>query len=1148
MLREMVITQIKASDEWLFRDLAPLRDFASKMEIIWDQIEFEDTLLDKLPEEAIARLTTHNKAQKRDSLQRHGIAVLWNSMHLETPQGEQMFYRQMQQLKNACSETIAYGVVFRYLCHTQYEDPNSKYRTDSGPNSVDAQVRAELDQFCCLVKDEDAVETLIDNLNLILSQRGVEPQPGDNYYFCWPQGAMKYHGQKDFYLTGHAQNKQANVLTQSPSGITHKVSRGFRVGNHCANEDPQFRQKTIGLFTIMNDRNLSDVPNHMYKTAMLDRIIYSEDEDGWVRMSYKTTAQYAGLFEWGEGYDDSSLTQIGEDFFMLYDCSTWGQLYKKFGKFDDMIDKLYNDLNGSSSKCDMVATKNRWNHFNNVFRIDADDYLTELEKTVVKIPTEKNSFIDYEKEANLSYVTPVKQVTKQVTKNTPKGRKRTKRTNIQSQKLAEDKRLPPSSPVAGVERAVFTIDVKNVKNMKEFSPALTFGVLDGDLVQGILIQFLDAIRIQDAVFFDLFDDSTQPTKITLKQVIDRKQAILQQPLLDNDDDDMIYRDNFYRLDFSLTLSALGEEIGNAYDAGKGIDEKWTEEKLKIYLKYVYDFTTLLPQITSPIQGQSASVYVTFLEKMLLKEEKDHKNSDYSHMMKPIVKFFKNPDTGFPTLVTEFTAYATDVKGTFWADPIKLVSGQVVILKRSYQTWKNLHSDNHFGDDETADEVFNSIKETMDKGEFVESLALVYRDVIQNSNLTKEQRRREEIFDPFSQYAHLIEELYAVYILQQDSYNNTRQSTLQLPMLRGIKSLEHLQTYVLTAMFYIRYIQLVPNVSSEIKLKEKNQVIRGFFSYLSETEDVKSLNKDLDVNSPEYAMIHSPVFMAFFKHLYDADTTVFQPASFWVQTLKSMNASFEPLWKNRLAVYQQEAKDQIKTDFKNKTADAQADTDDILEDVQHWRERKVKLSTTELQTLSEVQLEKMMNQNISLAAASIVNAHKENISRAALEYMIMNNEERFGIQTARFWKYQINTDGIQAIGLGLLRPNATYTLGTGIYAAGGGKSGITAISNQKFRLGSDSARDLIFGQYTNYHKTIIHQEKRVVLAQDIMPRSYDGGNGHVCWDPTDDVNDVDDYYRGIMKASIFVVAIPINFQKPHFYFDITGVRYIYIILE
>ena len=33
MLREMIITNIKAADEWLFRELAPLRDWKGKMTI-----------------------------------------------------------------------------------------------------------------------------------------------------------------------------------------------------------------------------------------------------------------------------------------------------------------------------------------------------------------------------------------------------------------------------------------------------------------------------------------------------------------------------------------------------------------------------------------------------------------------------------------------------------------------------------------------------------------------------------------------------------------------------------------------------------------------------------------------------------------------------------------------------------------------------------------------------------------------------------------------------------------------------------------------------------------------------------------------------------------------------------------------------------
>ena len=48
-----------------------------------------------------------------------------------------------------------------------------------------------------------------------------------------------------------------------------------------------------------------------------------------------------------------------------------------------------------------------------------------------------------------------------------------------------------------------------------------------------------------------------------------------------------------------------------------------------------------------------------------------------------------------------------------------------------------------------------------------------------------------------------------------------------------------------------------------------------------------------------------------------------------------------------------------------------------------------------------------------------------------------------------------------------------------------------------------------------------------------------GNGHVQWDPNATEDDVDDYLRGIMKASIFVCAVPIDYQKPKFYFSITG---------
>jgi len=95
--------------------------------------------------------------------------------------------------------------------------------------------------------------------------------------------------------------------------------------------------------------------------------------------------------------------------------------------------------------------------------------------------------------------------------------------------------------------------------------------------------------------------------------------------------------------------------------------------------------------------------------------------------------------------------------------------------------------------------------------------------------------------------------------------------------------------------------------------------------------------------------------------------------------------------------------------------------------------------------------------------------RSRMDRADLESMLCNDTTRFGVQTARFWKFQIRTNGLQGIGFLLLRPFISHTMGSAIYIHGGGAAANTLMGHSKFRIGSDAARDLIFGQYTNYHK-------------------------------------------------------------------------------
>lgn len=139
----------------------------------------------------------------------------------------------------------------------------------------------------------------------------------------------------------------------------------------------------------------------------------------------------------------------------------------------------------------------------------------------------------------------------------------------------------------------------------------------------------------------------------------------------------------------------------------------------------------------------------------------------------------------------------------------------------------------------------------------------------------------------------------------------------------------------------------------------------------------------------------------------------------------------------------------------------------------------------------------------------------------------------------FWKWCIKRNIPVGIGVLLLRPNKTYRMGSAVYMHGGGKCAFTGIGHQFMRVGSDAARDLMYAQYTNYHKTIVWDNRKILVTADVLPSQYLGGNGVEIWDPMDVENDLDDFMRGVMTRDMFACAVPANWLPRDHKLDITG---------
>ncbi len=337
-MSQIIINRIQDSDLWPLTEVAKWRKYESGMVIEWDEWHFNDHMLGRTPEEGVSRLLSMKKTENRTSMCRFGIAFLLEHGFWKTEKGQRNYVMNLVQISNAIVETAAYGVIHTAINTAIYEDPNNKYRSNQHHRSkvdIDNQFRKELDQFAIIQKSEDGFDILVESIrNELEARTKVAPD-----VFVFPQGTRKFTKgrpeEKLWIYSGRKSGDERDVIGQAMGGAKYRESRGFKVGEHCPDEDPCFREQTIGTFFVVNDRGIKDVRAEDFCTGMLDHVFYNEDTDDWAQFSYKENAANLGCFTQFDELENPPLSFIGKNVFGKYE--TWGEWMQSTGKYDYVL-------------------------------------------------------------------------------------------------------------------------------------------------------------------------------------------------------------------------------------------------------------------------------------------------------------------------------------------------------------------------------------------------------------------------------------------------------------------------------------------------------------------------------------------------------------------------------------------------------------------------------------------------------------------------------------------------------------------------------------------------------------------------------------------------------------------------------------------
>ena len=112
---------------------------------------------------------------------------------------------------------------------------------------------------------------------------------------------------------------------------------------------------------------------------------------------------------------------------------------------------------------------------------------------------------------------------------------------------------------------------------------------------------------------------------------------------------------------------------------------------------------------------------------------------------------------------------------------------------------------------------------------------------------------------------------------------------------------------------------------------------------------------------------------------------------------------------------------------------------------------------------------------------------------------------------------------------LVRPFQRYDMCSAILLRAGARLGQTFIGHSDFQLADNVINKTHVGHYTFYSKSIVHDEKEYVIAEDVFAAGYKGGENTRMYDNKEEF--VDDVRAESFRNSILCLLIPYRTNQP-----------------
>jgi len=239
----------------------------------WNEFHFNEQLAGRVPHEGVSRLVTSSKRSRQDKSVRRGLAMVLEHGFMGTPDGMEMYRRNMIGIAQSVQETANHDVLSAILSTEVYD---KQWESQHGvvTTGLERTVEDEVYRYAAVQKQKNGLDLLVEDVKKKMGRYGVVADT----LICPPKLSVYMNmvrpEKTDYYLGGQlaTQNIRKGGSLMSFRSLSVFETRSFDVYNGEPPIDLTLRPRQVGEYYVLGSKDKGIE-------------IYDEQVDDWVYFS-----------------------------------------------------------------------------------------------------------------------------------------------------------------------------------------------------------------------------------------------------------------------------------------------------------------------------------------------------------------------------------------------------------------------------------------------------------------------------------------------------------------------------------------------------------------------------------------------------------------------------------------------------------------------------------------------------------------------------------------------------------------------------------------------------------------------------------------------------------------------------------------------